>query len=356
MSDFAELLRKKKAEYMLFVQHIANESLREKLDEKWKNESFFTTKAGERYYVISSGDPMFEKFLDVAVAFDFGISDELIRCPELSVLRERVSISHMHDFFELLYIVQGSCEMVISGKKERLNTGDFCICNLHVLHQVKMEEEAIGINILIQKSAMQQVLLGIGSDISPMFSFFINSIYSRKSDRSFMIYERLQDTMIAEYIRTITLCFFENEKYANAVMRSRLVCLFADLSVLYQDRLRQCEKQSCSPLETGQVLQYLQNNYVDATLASTADKFHYSVRYMSRFIKKNTGFSFPELMQEIRLDAVKNLLLEPKYSIEKITQMAGYKERSYLDRLFKKKYGFTTAQFRARLKKGGTDQ
>ena len=347
MSDFEELTRRKKAEYMLFVQNIANESMRKMLDEKWKNECFFVTKAGEQYYVISSGDPMFEKFQDVAVTFDFGISDKLIGSPELSVLRERISIAHMHDFFELLYVFQGSCEMIMSGKKERLNAGDFCICNLHVLHQVKMEEGAMGINILIQKSAMQQVLLGIGSDISPMFSFFINSIYSRKSNRSCMIYEHLQNTMIEEYIKAITLCFCENEKYANAVMRSRLVCLFADLSVLYHDRLR--ERQTNGQLETGEVLQYLQNNYMEATLASTAYKFHYSVRYMSGFIKKNTGFSFPELMQEIRLDAVKKLLLEPTYSIEKITQMTGYKERSYLDRLFKKKYGLTTAQFRARL-------
>lgn len=347
MSDFEELIRKKEADYMLFVQHIANEPMREKMDEKWKNESFFTTKAGERYYMITSEDPMFEKFQDVAVNFDFGVSDEVLGMPELSVLRERLSIPHMHDFFELFYVYQGSCEIVMSGKRERLNAGDFCICNLHVLHQVKMEEGAIGINILIQKSAMQQVLLGIGSDISPMFSFFINSIYSRKSDRSFMIYEHLQDTLIAEYIKTITLCFFENEKYANAVMRSRLVCLFADLSVLYQDRLR--ESQMGGQLEAGEVLQYLQNNYMEATLASTAEKFHYSVRYMSGFIKKNTGFSFPELMQEIRLDAVKKLLLQPEYSIERITQMAGYKERSYLDRLFKKKYGLTTAQFRTGL-------
>lgn len=347
MAEFEELIGEKEAEYRLFVQHIIIEPLREKLDEKWKNESFFTTKAGERYYVIFSEDPMFQKFQDVAVTFDFGIGEELIRRSELSVLRERLSIPHMHDFFELFYVFRGSCEMIMSGKKERLNAGDFCICNLHVLHQVKMEEGAVGINILIQKSAMQQVLLGIGSDISPMFSFFINSIYSRKSDRSCMIYEHLQNTPIEEYIKTITLCFYENEKYANAVMRSRLVCLFADLSVLYHDRLR--ERQTNGQLEAGEVLQYLQNNYMDATLASTAHKFHYSVRYMSGFIKKNTGFSFPELMQEIRLDAVKKLLMEPKYSIERITQMAGYKERSYLDRLFKKKYGVTTAQFRARL-------
>ncbi len=349
LSDFERLLRKKEADYTLFVQHMANEAMREKMDEKWKNESFFTTKAGEKYYVISSADPMFEKFQDVAVNFDFGVSNELLKQPELSVLRERLSISHMHDFFELLYIYRGSCEIVMSGRKERLNAGDFCICNLHVLHKVKMEEEAVGINILIQKSAMQQVLLGIGSDISPMFSFFINSIYARKSDRSSMIYQHLQDTLIAEYIKTITMCFFENEKYANAVMRSRLVCLFADLSVLYHDRLR--ERPASSQLEAGEVLQYLQNNYMEATLASTADKFHYSVRYMSGFIKKNTGFSFPELMQEIRLDAVKKLLTEPEYSIERITQMTGYRERSYLDRLFKKKYGLTTAQFRAKLKR-----
>ena len=84
----------------------------------------------------------------------------MTRRPELSVLQESFSIPHMHDFFELFYVFRGSCEMIMSGKKERLNVGDFCICNLHVLHQVKMEEGAIGINILIQKSAMQQVLLG----------------------------------------------------------------------------------------------------------------------------------------------------------------------------------------------------
>lgn len=354
MDKFELLVEEQRTAYYQFLECHSPQRITSKHSdstqskESWRN--LCTAPNGTSYYIIPSDDPMFHRFKDVAVTIDFCSCLELFKSPRFERVRQRICTPHRHDYFELFYLYEGGCTVTVDGHAERLKSGDFCIYNLQALHTVLLDDkDTFGVNIIVKKTAIQEILLGVGAEVGQILDFFIRSLYCKTSDVSHLIFKNLKDTMIQEYVKRIACCFFEETEFQNSFMRSQLVCLFADLATRYFNHLK--EKSIASDqLNIEDVILYLQRNYMQATLESTASHFHYSTRFIGGFIKKHTCCSFSEMIRQIRLEEAKRLLKTTSLPIEQVSEFVGYQERSYLDRLFKQKYGVTTAQFRERNK------
>ncbi len=66
----------------------------------------------------------------------------------------------------------------------------------------------------------------------------------------------------------------------------------------------------------------------------------------SRFIKKRTGKTFVEILNEIRLGHVSRMLIETTHSIAEIAYKNGFNNLSYFNRVFKTKHNSTPKEFR----------
>lgn len=66
----------------------------------------------------------------------------------------------------------------------------------------------------------------------------------------------------------------------------------------------------------------------------------------SRFIKKRTGKTFIESLNEIRLGHASRLLIDTTQTIAEIAYRCGFNNLSYFNRIFKKKHGITPKDFR----------
>lgn len=66
----------------------------------------------------------------------------------------------------------------------------------------------------------------------------------------------------------------------------------------------------------------------------------------SRFIKKHTGKSFIDTMNEIRLGQATRMLMETKLAIAEVSYNCGFHNISHFNRLFKKKKQCTPKEFR----------
>ncbi|MEN8905780.1 MAG: AraC family ligand binding domain-containing protein, partial [Clostridiales bacterium] len=71
----------------------------------------------------------------------------------ISKFNKKVELNlHFHDYFEMKYILSGSCEYFIDGKSYKVSEGDIIFCNPNVEHVKKIEsceyltELNIGIN------------------------------------------------------------------------------------------------------------------------------------------------------------------------------------------------------------------
>ncbi len=66
----------------------------------------------------------------------------------------------------------------------------------------------------------------------------------------------------------------------------------------------------------------------------------------SRFIKKRTGKTFVESLNEIRLGHASRLLVDTTHTIAEVAYKCGYNNLSYFNRVFKSKNGCTPSEFR----------
>ena len=94
------------------------------------------------------------------------------------------------------------------------------------------------------------------------------------------------------------------------------------------------------------ILRYIEKNYAHASLKEAARELHYEQSSLSREIKRKTGKTYTELLQECRLAQAVFLLKNTDGNIDEISRAVGYENVSYFHRIFFSAYKKTPAQFR----------
>lgn len=82
------------------------------------------------------------------------------------------------------------------------------------------------------------------------------------------------------------------------------------------------------------------------SLNSLAEKYHFSVGYLSRMLKKETGYSFSALLNSIRLAAAIELLMEGHTKVGLIGDQVGFRDQKYFGQVFKRAFGCSPVEFR----------
>ncbi|MGX7031061.1 helix-turn-helix domain-containing protein [Vagococcus zengguangii] len=97
-----------------------------------------------------------------------------------------------------------------------------------------------------------------------------------------------------------------------------------------------------------EIFDYINEHYSspDLSLESVAEEFDLSVSYISRFIKKESDRTFSKYIQDLRLEKIKQQLVETDKPIKEIVQENGYYDVSNYTRKFKNIMGVTPGQYR----------
>lgn len=82
------------------------------------------------------------------------------------------------------------------------------------------------------------------------------------------------------------------------------------------------------------------------TVAWCADQLHLSPNYFGDLIKKETGKSAQEYVQQKTMDAAKDMLTQTDKSISEVAYTLGYQYPQYFSRAFKKIVGCTPNEYR----------
>lgn len=86
------------------------------------------------------------------------------------------------------------------------------------------------------------------------------------------------------------------------------------------------------------------------TLADCAKKQFINEKYLGRIFKEQTGYTFHEYLNHVRLMRAKMLLKESKLSITNIALECGFSGAPYFNRSFKKKFGYAPGEIRKKKK------
>ena len=94
------------------------------------------------------------------------------------------------------------------------------------------------------------------------------------------------------------------------------------------------------------MLKYMQEHYTTLSLPQLAALFNYSERQVQRILLKNTGQTYTQLIQTMKMKEAARLLRDSRYPISKIASDLGYSNLGNFRRIFRKAYDISPAAYR----------
>ena len=131
----------------------------------------------------------------------------------------------------------------------------------------------------------------------------------------------------------------------NSTVRSQPSQLLTVLLAILLRNFKKSQRANTSS-KIVEIYDYLHQNYQTANLMSAVAHFHYHPKYLSSLIHKQTGKTFRQILNEIKLQNAANFLAFSEYSVEQISELIGYQDTSYFYRIFKETYGLSPTQYR----------
>ena len=119
-----------------------------------------------------------------------------------------------------------------------------------------------------------------------------------------------------------------------------------------------CSNDSIEYVETNKrerllmdVSSYIEKNYRDGELEELAKRLHYDTSWLSKEIKKCTGYSYTALVQNERMKQAAYLLSATNMKVIEVALTVGYENISYFHKIFQTKFGMTPRKYRLENKK-----
>lgn len=95
-----------------------------------------------------------------------------------------------------------------------------------------------------------------------------------------------------------------------------------------------------------EMLRFVDENYSkEISLYDIAEKFNYSIHYISRAFTRETGRNFKDYLSMVRVAKAKDLLRSGNYTIAQVTSMVGCTNANSFIRMFKRCEGITPGQY-----------
>lgn len=97
-----------------------------------------------------------------------------------------------------------------------------------------------------------------------------------------------------------------------------------------------------------EVKKMIASHYAESLpLYQIAGHFHFSPAYLSSLLKKHTGMSYTEYLNNYRIKQAKILLRSTNDKIYKIGELVGFEDKYYFNKIFKQITGMTPGGYRS---------
>ena len=257
------------------------------------------------------------------------------------------SKQHSHDYFELMYVSRGSCTQIIGDVPCNLSTGDFCLLNPFVTHKIDIDSpETLLFNVMIKSSLFKESFFCMITGNDLLSNFFATSLFAESRQKSYLYFPGAENTASTVHIHSLIIELYEKKLGYQKAAENYLALLFMEFARTWQNRIDKENFNIMGGNPLSEILAYINQHKLDVTLTSVAEHFHYHPKYLSSLIKKYTCKSFSEILQETKLQEVCYYLKNTNMSIDEISQLMGYYDRSYFNRLFKKIFQMSPGQYR----------
>lgn len=239
---------------------------------------------------------------------------------------------HSHDFYQLLFIIDGEGNVVIGNKNYSIHSNFCCLFKKNVPHEFYFTKESITIDIKFT----------INDDI-------VKCIEESKFPN---IYQLKNMVPLKELFQLSTETQKKNNFFfllhVDAGFKGVLLGILQEHLSNYVSNLTTTSISETNECYT--MVQFLKQHLSEEiTLSDMANHFGFHSHYLIELFKKNVGMTPMHYLQFLRLDRAKKYLGFTSYSIEEIADLVGL-TAPYLSRLCCKRLGMPPSKLREQMR------
>ncbi len=259
---------------------------------------------------------------------------------------------HWHYFMEIIYVVSGSFEVTIDGKKSVVEEGGIVLFFPRSIHSMEKIENKPTKYFVIKFDINR---LNVENSYTPKLSGLFSK--AKENESASMVFSK--DMLIQYNVRKyFEDCLLEStgENYGyDLIIHGQLMSLLITLVRIW--RANGFDTDCAGEILKEENSIYTITEYINEhsseqiKVEDIAARCNVSYSYFAKEFKKIYGRSCKEYIEFIRVCKVENMLLFTDYDLNYISQEIGFSDSSHLIKTFKKVKNMTPKQYK-KLKSG----
>lgn len=265
-----------------------------------------------------------------------------ISCQKSDNIKLLLEYMHIHDEAEFLYMLKGSVSVIINDTAQTVEAGNVLIINRLVPHYFYDFADRSEYILFHFKPH-------ITYDNKKINIKYLEPFYHTKSFTYHLANNNYGYTAdIADCIKEIYQNF--NQEFAyELIIQSLLIKLLYLLNKnnVFSATAKEANVKTKATKRIASLQKYIYNHYAEELTVSFACEFsQLDYHYFSKFFKQETGKTFVEYVNMIRLNQAQKMLTQTTLTVHYIAQSVGIPNVTYFNRLFKQHCGKTPKEYR----------
>lgn len=244
---------------------------------------------------------------------------------------------HIHDFYEIIYILSGDFSQTINNHTFTVKRGDLLFIDLDATHSFKSSTKNAYYNVCILPQALK--LDNLKSTLSQTLieKFIQNKNLIVGKILTFNGDERRE---LEEIFKAMLLEQNKGDELSKIIFNNYLNIIFA--KIITKAMLPKKEVNGWDQLD-----QFIEENLDgDLSLHNLANRCFYNPSYFCRLFKEKHGMSLVEYVNTRKIERAKFMLLNTEKTIEEISNELGYSNVSVFYKNFTKIVKCTPLNFK----------
>lgn len=252
---------------------------------------------------------------------------------------------HTHNYVEMVYMCCGETTHIINENTVRLRAGELLLLNQNAVQEILPAGEGdIAVNFIILPQFFDTAIRMIEEENDPIRDFLVNCLSGSGHGGGYLHFAAAEVLPIQNLLENLIWTLSNHQPNKRSINQLTMGLLFLQLA--NHTEILQVAPADEEEKLTLRILRYTEEHYRDGALEDIAAILHYDECWLSREIKRRTGHTFTELMQEKRLKQAVFLLKTTAMKVSDISETVGYENVSYFHRIFKKRFGVSPYQYR----------
>ena len=249
---------------------------------------------------------------------------------------------HTHSFIEIAYTLSGRAVHILNGKSETIKANDYVVIEPGSKHQyVKIGSEDLSVINCIFTASFPYPCAAANSFYECLHNPSLNIKCGKiKPEDVSRVYH--DETGAVRQLFLLLQNEYKNKDYKYSLIARNVLNTIILLTVrsLSPDT-------SAGTFISETIKDYVSVHYAEHNVLQTiGSKLNYSVPYLSKKFKLETGESFKAFQQKIRINEAAFLIIHTNISIDEISNIVGYTDVKYFIKVFTKKQGVSPSKFK----------